>query len=501
MTIVNTNVAALAAQTSMMKNTKEMESAMAKLSSGSRINVAADDSAGLSISDRLESQIRGTTQAIRNAQDAQNMIDTIEGASAEVVVSLQRLRELAVQSANSTNSSVDRSFIAQEASQLLQEINRIAVETEYNGMQVLDGSFDGKFIQAGANVTNTIAVDAASIQASDIGNFVIRGEAVDSAAAAAGAANGLTGGNAVISGFAGKKTIVTAAGDTAKEFRDDVNKVSDETGVTAKAATNVHISTLNAAGTVSLTIGKQGAVGVTTESAVTVTATIADTTDLTALRDAINNASGATGVTAALFEGKTNELMLTDADGDDIQLNDFDHSTATSTIVARAYDFHGTTVSSTSAATTLTDGGSADSITIRGEVVLNSSQAFSITNITADFFGATTANQSSLEAVGDVDLGTMVGAQEALERIDGAIDMVNNQRSRLGAISNRLDKTINNLTNVVENTEASKSHIKDANFASETSKLTKAQILNQAATSMLAQANASKQTVLALLQN
>ena len=122
MTIVNTNVAALAAQTSMMKNTKEMESAMAKLSSGSRINVAADDSAGLSISDRLESQIRGTSQAIRNAQDAQNMIDTIEGASAEVVVSLQRLRELAVQSANSTNSSVDRSFIAQEASQLLQEI-------------------------------------------------------------------------------------------------------------------------------------------------------------------------------------------------------------------------------------------------------------------------------------------------------------------------------------------------------------------------------------------
>ena len=204
-------------------------------------------------------------------------------------------------------------------------------------------------------------------------------------------------------------------------------------------------------------------------------------------------------MTAKFIEGSTDELLLTDQDGDDIQLNNYTNGTAT--ITAQAWNFHGTSASAGGAATTVTSGGTADSITIVGELVLGSSQAFSISNVTATYFGATTANQSSLENVGDIDIGSMAGAQKALERIDGAIDMVNTQRAELGALSNRLDKTINNLTNVVENHSATKSHIKDANFAQETSKLTKAQILNQAATSMLAQANASKQTILALLQN
>ena len=499
MTVVNTNVAALSAATSMMKNTKDMESAMAKLSSGYRINTAADDAAGLSISEKLEGQIRGTAMAVRNAQDAQNMIDTIEGASAEIVTSLQRLRELAVQSANSTNSSVDRSFLQKEASQLLQEIDRIAHQTQFNGMNVLDGSFDDKSIQAGANVNNSIAVDAASMAAQDIGQYVIRGQATDSAAAAAGADNGYSAGNIVLNGFAGTATVASSANDTAREARDDINAIADKTGVTAKAATNVHLSAVSAAGTIQLTIGHNGAVGVGADTATTVTATVSDTEDLTALRDAINNAAGSTGVTAKFFEGSTDELLLTDQDGDDIQLNNYTNGTATITV--QAYNFHGTSASAGGAATTVTSGGTADSITIAGELVLGSSQAFSISNVTATYFGATTSNQSSLENVGDIDIGSLVGAVKALDRIDGAIDMVNTQRAELGAMSNRLDKTINNLTNVVENHSATKSHIKDANFAQETSQLTKAQILNQAATSVLAQANASKQTVLALLQN
>ena len=499
MTVVNTNVAALSAATSMMKNTKDMESAMAKLSSGYRINTAADDAAGLSISEKLEGQIRGTAMAVRNAQDAQNMIDTIEGASGEIVTSLQRLRELAVQSANSTNSSVDRSFLQKEASQLLQEIDRIAHQTQFNGMNVLDGSFDDKSIQAGANVNNSIAVDAASMAAQDIGQYVIRGQATDLAAAAAGADNAYAAGNIVINGFAGTATVASSQHDTAREARDDINAIADKTGVTAKAATHVHLSAVSAAGTIQLTIGHNGAVGVGADTATTVTATVSDTEDLTALRDAINNAAGSTGVTAKFFEGSTDELLLTDQDGDDIQLNNYTNGTATITV--QAYNFHGTSASAGGAATTVTSGGTADSITIVGELVLGSSQAFSISNVTATYFGATTSNQSSLENVGDIDIGSLVGAVKALDRIDGAIDMVNTQRAELGAMSNRLDKTINNLTNVVENHSATKSHIKDANFAQETSQLTKAQILNQAATSMLAQANASKQTILALLQN
>ena len=504
MTVVNTNVAALSAQTSMMKNTKEMESAMAKLSSGHRINNASDDAAGLSISERLESQIKGLSQAIRNSEDAQNLIDTAEGAHAEVVTSLQRLRELAVQSANSTNSAVDRSFIQKETSQLLNEINRISTNTEWNGMTLMDGSFDDKNIQVGANTGQTIAIDLGSTEASEVGNFVIRGEAKLSEGSTLASLNVVSAGNTVIAGFAGTKTIVQAVNDTAREFVEDVNGVSDHTGVTAKARTNAMIQSLSAAGTVDLAIGKQGAIGAGDATQVTVTATISDTTDLTALRNAINEVSGATGVTANFFEGDISKIMLTDNDGDDIVLGDFNHSTASSTISVQSYDFFGDSVSQ-SDALTVTDG-TDDSVTIQGEVQLSSSQAFAVTATPADdFFGASgatdTAYQSSLEKVGDIDLGSMVGAQKALDVIDGAIDMINAQRSDLGAISNRLDKTINNLTNIVENESASKSHIKDANFASETSKLTKAQILNQAATSMLAQANASKQTVLALLQN
>lgn len=504
MTIVNTNIAALSAQSSMYKNTKEMESAMANLSSGLRINTAADDAAGLSISDRLESQATGLSQAIRNAEDAQNMIDTIEGAQAEIVNSLQRLRELAVQSASATNNGVDRAFLNKEASQLLTEINRISSNTSWNGMTVLDGTFDDKNIQTGAEVNQFISIDVTDTSASNIGNFVIRGAASSAAEATVAAANAISASSTIIAGFAGTKTIVTAGDDTAREFAQDVNGVTEDTGVTAKAITRAILQTLSAAGSVTLSIGKQGAVGTSEATVSTVTATITDTTDLSALRDAINEVSGATGVVATSYEGDLSKILLTDDNGDDIQLQNFLNSGA-GTLNYEAYNFHGETRATGNTLETLASGGS-DSGTIHGEVVLSSSKSFAITgSAQGEFFGGsgstTAAFQSSLESVGSVDLGTQMGAQKALLTIDGAIDHVNNQRSDLGAISNRLDKTINNLTNVVENTTESLSHIRDANFAAETSKLTKAQILNQAATSMLAQANASKQTVLALLQN
>ena len=505
MTIVNTNIAALTAQSSMYKNTKEMQSAMANLSSGLRINTAADDAAGLSISERLESQATGLSQAIRNAEDAQNMIDTIEGAQAEIVTSLQRLRELAVQSASATNNGVDRAFLNKEASQLLTEINRISSNTSWNGMTVLDGTFDDKNIQTGAEVNQFIAIDVTDTSASNIGNFVIRGAASNSAEAAAGADNAISASNTIIAGFAGTKTIATAEDDTAREFAEDVNGVTEDTGVTAKAITRAILQTLSAAGSITLEIGKQGAVGTGEATVSTVTATITDTTDLSALRDAINEVSGATGVVATSYEGDLSKILLTDDNGDDIQLQNFLHS-ASGTINYEAYNFHGDTKATGNTLETLASGTTGDSATIHGEVVLSSSKSFAITGTAqGEFFGgsgSTTATfQSSLESVGSIDLGTQIGAQKALLTIDGAIDHINNQRSDLGAISNRLDKTINNLTNVVENTTESLSHIRDANFAAETSKLTKAQILNQAATSMLAQANASKQTVLALLQN
>ena len=511
MTIVNTNVAALSAQSSMMKNAKDMESAMAKLSSGHRINTAADDAAGLSISERMEMQVRGLSQAIRNAEDAQNMIDSIEGASAEIVTSLQRLKELAIQAASTTNTATDRGFIQQEAGQLLQEIDRIAGETSWNGQKVLNGRFDGKDVQVGVNAGENIQVGVSSQMANDIGNYVLRGDAIDTAAATAAASNGRTGGSVRVAGFAGDATFTSQAGDSAKVHAEDINSISHLTGVTAKAATHAHVKSLSAAGTVELRIGNRDEAGVPQAAAATdngqnvasfttVTAVIEDENDLRALRDAINNASESTGVTASLFAGQRNELLLTDSDGDDIVLSNFDHTTGSAKVEVRAYNFHGQSSTSSSAITTLEQGAS-NASTIMGNVELSSSQAFKIVSAAADYFGAGTTQYATFSAVGDIDLSTKIGAEKALDAIESAINMVNTERAQLGATANRLDKTINNLTTVVENTAASKSHIKDADFAAETSKLTKAQILNQAATSMLAQANASKQTVLALLQN
>ena len=508
MTIVNTNVAALSAQSSMMKNAKEMESAMAKLSSGHRVNTAADDAAGLSISERMEMQVRGLSQAIRNSEDAQNMIDSIEGASAEIVTSLQRLKELAIQAASTTNTATDRGFIQQEAGQLLQEIDRIAGETSWNGQKVLNGRFDGKDVQVGVNAGENIQVGVSSQMANDIGNYVLKGDAIDTAAATAAASNGRAGGSVRVAGFAGDATFTSQAGDSARLHAEDINSISHLTGVTAKAATHAHVKSLGAAGTVELRIGNRDEAGVpvggsggdNVASFTTVTAVIEDENDLRALRDAINNASESTGVTASLFAGQRNELLLTDSDRDDIVLSEFDHTTGSAKVEVRAYNFHGQSSTSSSAITTLEQGAS-NASTIMGNVELSSSQAFKIVSAAADYFGAGTTQYATFSAVGDIDLSTKIGAEKALDAIESAINMVNTERAQLGATANRLDKTINNLTTIVENTAASKSHIKDADFAAETSKLTKAQILNQAATSMLAQANASKQTVLALLQN
>lgn len=506
MTVVNTNVSALAAASSMMKNTKEMENAMAKLSSGLRINTAADDAAGISIADRLESQVRGLSQAIRNSQDGQNLIDTVEGASDEIVVALQRLRELAVQSANGTNSGVDRAFLNQEAQQILQEVDRIASTTQWNSMNVLDGTFLSKSIQTGANDNTSISITVNSARTDDIGQFVMRGTANSTNLTAAGA-NTLTGGDIDLAGFLGTRTITTQADDSVREAAKDVNNASGSTGVHAVARTNAVIKTLNAAGVVSFELGRNGLVGTGTEfgdntkiSAVKINATIADKDDLTALRDAINEKSGTTGVTAAFFEGKINEILITDHDGDDIVIGDFTDSQGANSLVVQAMDYFGETTDGITAVT-MTKGAS-DSATVRGELMLMSAKSFSTDlHIDNDFFGNTTFGTASMEFLNNVDLASASGAQKALHIIDGAISQINSQRSTLGAISNRLDNVISNLTNVVENTTASQSHIQDANFAQETSALTKAQILNQAATSMLAQANASKQTVLALLQN
>lgn len=594
MTSVNTNVGAVVASANIEKIGKELDTAIARLSSGLRINSAKDDSAGMAIVTKMESQITGLNMAVRNATDSQALIDTTEGAQVEVVNILQRLRELAVQSANDSNTSLDRSFINTEATQLIAEVDRIANQTSWNETNMLDGTFTSKQFQLGSNANETVAFSIDSVKSADIGNFRINGTStIISAADDTIDAHTLT-----VTGNIGSSAVAVVAGSSAATVAAQVNSVSSSTGVSATAQNKVKMHSLSASGTVAFTLGNDAASGGSSAISVTVN----DKDDLRVIKDAINAVAGTTGISAEVHTDGNSALVLTHATGEDIKITAYDHGTNGSTLDLTTLDQDGGVQASTATEsntqilndlaedtdlitataasvsngsiytldTTAVNGyltitsagndlansveivgvnGNGDTITesLRltnagkatstntfatvtsitqkiansagnnttgviqsvaadavGQMRFNSSSAFNVAsdvNTQDDNFLATTAsNVASLSALSTVTLGTSAGAATAIDILDGAIAKISDQRATLGAISNRLDSTVSNLTNIITNTESSVSNIRDADFSLETSRLTRAQILNQAATSMLAQANASKQSVLSLLQ-
>ena len=523
MTIVNTNIGAVMAKTSLSSQNKDMQDAIERLSTGLRINTASDDAAGMAISSRMESTIRGLSQAIRNSSDGKNMFDTIEGASLETVNILQRIRELAVQSANDSNSGLDRSFLQKELTQLVAEVDRIASHTTWNGKKLLDGTLQGQQIQIGMFNDEDITFSVDNASSGSIGNYEF--DTVNSVIlhnSASNAAAEMDDLTFTVVGSIGSKTI-TATAANAKQHAAIVNSVSAETGVTATAVTKVKIGGLTAAslavnGSYSMSIQGNTGTGI---SATAISFTIDVASDMRALRDAVNNVSGSTGITAKM--GATNaDVILTHSTGEDIVISDINGpgtETATDghqlTITALAADETAqTSTKSDALATTAGDSGftatidtdttkGLDSFRVHGTVKFQSAKAFSIAGVDDDLINKTTSAtgaNGSLSSLASASLSTAANAEKAIRIVDGALHKINSVRAELGAMSNRMDAAIDNLTNVVTNTQASQSHIQDADFAAETSKLTKAQILAQAATSMLAQANTSKQGILTLLQ-
>jgi len=519
--VINTNTAAMVAQAAQAKTNKAMDTSMERLSTGQRINSAADDAAGLAIATRMESQIKGLSMAMKNAVDSQALMDTAEGAQDEVSNILQRMRELALQAANDTNVGDDRVNLQTEITQLTAEIDRIASQTTWNGMSVLDGTFTSKKFQIGAEANQSISLSLDNVSSSVLGNYQLDSTVQISDIAA----GGILADTYTVTGPNGSTTITTTAGDSAKEFAADVNSATGTTGVKATAVTKLKLSDLSAADTISLTINDTS----------TASVALTDTTDLRGLRDAINAKSGTTGVTASLSGGSNAALELVDSDGDDIKII-LVAATATTELTLTALDKDGNAASSREGsndlAIVLKDGDATDTaagdgpagaaVTVTGQVSLNSYAAFNVKvendttgytegtgSVTADgeFFGSAAPTASgdvtsnaSLTSVSTVSLATRSGAESALNVIDGALDKINNQRALLGAMSNRIDHTVSNLTSIKVNVASSQSRIQDADFAAETSTLTKTQIMSQAATAMLAQANASKQSVLSLLQ-
>ena len=495
MSSVNTNMGAVVSAANMAKFGRELDTSIERLSSGLRINSAKDDAAGMAIVSKMEAQVRGVTQAIRNATDSQKLIDTSEGAHVETLNILQRMRELAVQSSNDTNQALDRSFLNAEATQLIAEIDRIAEQTTWNSEKILDGNFISKQFQLGANAKEKVTYSIDSAKSASIGSFKVSGTSSEKVASASAiAADTLT-----VSGYIGSSSITVAAAATAKEVAAAVNAKTANTGVRAQAITNAKLHTLDTAGSLSFTLSNGDATAV-------VSATVTATSDIRAVRDAVNAVAGTTGITAKMDSSSNAAIILTHSTGADIIIQNFALTGAT--IKFQALDANEATNTNLAAAAntdiTITAGADAtDDAHAYGQVDFLSHKAFTVGGNAA---GADTthflkgSNTAALTAVSTVNLGTASGAEAAISVIDGAIDKINQSRADLGAISNRLDSTISNLTNVATNVEGSMSNIRDADFSVETSKLTRSQILTQAATSMLAQANTSKQSILALLQ-
>lgn len=724
--VVNTNVSSLTAQRALAYADSLQGEAMQRLSTGSKINSAADDAAGLAIAQRMTGQINGLNMAVKNANDGIAMTQSIEGALVEVADMLQRLRELSVQASNDTNTDVDRVAIQEEVDLLTAEITRVSSNTKYNGQSVLDGTFSSKQIQVGYMSGEAITLTVDSVAADVLGSYKVVGDRVEAQLNnGAGDFNNLTDAadDIIINGNSVSKTIDVIAEDSAKAVAAKINAVSGETSVNAVAKTyallyseyatdqtysirvqnkttgTFTISNSNVADAVTKINAISGATGVTAQAtddnkirlysvdgsdiqvenestntalrvqtlshdgesvipsqywhrakadtaagagvqlgalnATTYTlvqrstgqtytfnlsATTTGEPTAANIQSALNNITGVSGFhveDASSTTGQTNnstdvKITATEAfgafdiySGTDITastaLQTFDgvgkhieiatanlpanaataNYTLTNDTTGSSYTFsvtgtgagatdaaafqtainnvsglsgwsayadvttnttvhiHGAadfgewtlTLTSSGAAVTVTDvndgdlnlfdvslaagNSSNDAATVQGTISLSSSKAFSVTQsaeesgVVTDPATATgsiandnyfTTQAGALSAVSNVNLRTQSGASSALDVIDGAIEKVSSMRSSLGAIENRLDHAVNNLMNVSERTESARSRIEDADFAAESAKLSKAQVLKQAGVGMLAQANASSQLVLQLLQ-
>lgn len=481
--IINSNIASLNAQRQLNSSQSSLNTALERLSSGLRINSAKDDAAGLAISERMTSQIRGLNQAVRNANDGISLSQTAEGALGEIGNNLQRIRELAIQSANATNSASDRASLQAEATQLISEITRVASQTQFNGLDLLDGSFSSQSFQVGANSNQTIDISQiGDARATALGNntLVMSGSTMDTALAAESTIPGNTvtaDATVLLSTNLGSTEtgdINIAAGDSAATIANKINLAAEDIGITAKAETEVTLDTISADGSVSFSLN-----GTAITAAVT-------TTDLSDLAAAINGRQGSTGITASFANpSDKSSLTLKDAEGNDITLADFTHSAG-----AETASFGGQTLTS----------GTTDSSRAIGQVTLSTAEGqISVSNEAAagNIFDVTT---STFNAVSTLDISTASGSQNAIDRLDAALAQINSSRGDLGAIQNRFSSTIANLQTTSENLSASRSRIQDADFAQETAMMTRGQILQQAGTAILAQANSLPNNVLSLLR-
>ena len=601
---INSNTGAIYSVNASREADREMSTAMKRLSSGDRITNAGDDAAGAAISDRMLSQIKGLEMSVRNAGDVISMAQVSEGALGEISDILQRVRELAIQSASDTYNAVERNYIQTETNQLLAEFDRVTKDTEFNEVNVLDGSFASKTFQIGVRKGENASISVSSMRidaigsyqqttdmASDDGDIATSAKLVKSASdTAATDVSHVEADTVTINGQFGNKAISVTAGMSAKQIVDLVNQSFDDHGVDAIASTQLKLEAVASDNNTPATTGVvtvafdlygKNTTAVNVSAAITLGTTKA-TSDVEPLRDAINAYTAQTGIEAVLSADKSN-IIMTQAEGYDIKVIDVDFdletaddsvqttvdadSTGTTlnvasttgvavgdfvvltdssdnTIPAGAYvtaisagvsvtlseSISGTILGADAGAVSFVDAGRAlaitglgddettagmgttvvdkqqatghgfDSARVTGQITFASTAQFTVQADTTKGLFATSPGSASLQKLSTVKLNTRENAVNALDILDKAMDRINLERAKLGAIMSRMTKAIDNISNVAMNTKESRGRITDADFALESANLTKNQILQQSATAMIAQASKSMQTVLELLR-
>ena len=508
---VNTNVASINGQRNLMGSTNSLETSMTRLASGLRINSARDDAAGLQISNRLTSQINGLSVAMRNANDGISMAQTAEGAMQESTNILQRMRDLSIQSANATNSTVDRKALQEEIVQLKNELDRIANTTTFGGQKLLDGSFGVQQFQVGSQANETIAISINSAQTDDLGSarYKMAGSNdVASANSTLGAASAgtthLMANTSEVLTLDGINTgqVSIADSDSAADIEAKINAIFNTTGVSSDARTVLNFGELVGADagdgiTFDLTNG-------TSTETISLTASGVPEDDLQLIVNKINENAAVLGI-GAKYDAATTSVVLSSESGDNIGISnwaDSGNGDATVDIQGRSY----ANDQDVGAAIRLDASSATDTAaTVKGQLQMDSTVLFSVSSNTAtsDLTGLATVGQlaQAVEiSIDTIDLTTAEGAQNAIAIIDGALSKIDKNRATLGAIQNRLESTVSNLANIVENSSGARARIRDTDFAKETAELTRNQILQQAGTSILAQANQLPQSALSLLQ-
>ncbi len=477
---INTNVAALNAQRNLLSTTTRVGRSFQRLSSGLRINSAKDDAAGLAISTRMTSQVRGLNQAVRNTNDAISLSQTAEGALQETTNILQRMRELAVQSANDTNTQTDRESIQAEIDQLIAEVDRIATTTQFNNQNVLDGSFSGANFHVGANSRETIALKTTDTRANIIGRQArYDGNAVSQEAFDQANVGAITINNVTIRDTVLADDTVSTTGNSASAIAKAA-AINDSTEFTDVRAIIGQTEAIGEAGIQATTLDSANNITINGELITGFEVQLGDADD--ALVNAINAVTDITGVVASLDQDQ--QLRLVSEDGRNIEVLFSNAATATNLMGngATRQEFFGT-------------------LTLQSErqISLGLENAAAANALGHGAAGTELLGINSDFAVSTIDMTTRLGANEAIEILDVALGQVSSIRSDLGAVQNRLESTISNLSATSENITASRSRIMDADFAEETSMLSRNQIIQQAGISILAQANQQSQVVLSLL--